>query len=311
MNNKESNFLSVVVYLQKEEKQAYEFLEMLDKVLNANFQKYEIICVDDAAGDNVQKDILKYKEKNVQTSISIIKMGFQQGVEASMNAGVDLSIGDFVLEFDSCYVDYESTLILDIYRKALEGFDIVTALPPQKQSKITSRLFYMVYNHFSNSNYRLATNRFQIISRRAINRVSAYSKTIPFRKAVYASSGLKICGLDYIPTKQNALGTKFDDIARSNTAVDSLVLFTNVAYKVSLFISGVMAIFMIAVGLYVIITYLGVKKPVEGWTAIMGLISIGFFAIFLILTIAIKYLEVLVKLVFKSQKYQVLSIDKL
>ncbi len=227
-----------------------------------------------------------------------------------MNAGIDLSIGDFVLEFDSCYIDYKEELIMQVYRKALEGFDIVTATPPQSQSKISSRLFYGIYNHFSDSDEKIMTERFQIISRRAINRVSAYSKTIPYRKAVYASSGLSLYNMQYEIAEQKS-GIRFDDEEKGNTAIDSLILFTNLSYKVSMIISVIMAVFMIAAGTYTVVAYFGINKPVEGWAPIMGLIAAGFFATFIILTIIIKYLDVLLRLVFKKQKYLVSSIEKL
>lgn len=311
MNNKESNFVSAVVYLHKGETNTYRFLNMIGGVLSDNFKKYEIICVNDETDETVIRDVHRFKTENEEAIVSIIKMGFQHGLEASMNAGIDLSIGDFVFEFDSCYVDYDSELIMSVYRKALEGFDIVVATPPQKESKISSRIFYGVYNHFSNGDLKLMTERFQIISRRAINRVSAYSKTIPYRKAVYASSGLNVYNMSYNITDVPITGVKFDDEEKGNTAVDSLILFTNLAYKVSMIISIIMAAFMIVAGTYTVVAYFGINKPVEGWAPIMGLVAAGFFATFVILTIIIKYLDLLLRLVFKKQKYLISSIEKL
>ena len=106
-------------------------------------------------------------------------------------------------------------------------------------------------------------------------------------------------------------GIQFDDDEKGNTAIDSLILFTNLSYKVSMIISVIMAIFMIAAGTYTVVAYFGINKPVEGWAPIMGLIAAGFFATFIILTIIIKYLDVLLRLVFKKQKYLVSSIEKL
>lgn len=311
MDNKESNFVSAVVYLHKGESHVYDFLKMLGSMLHENFKKHEIICVNDDAGSSALDGVYRYKEEHKEAIISIIQMGFFHGLEASMNAGIDLSIGDFVFEFDSCYADYDEKLVMDVYRKALEGYDIVAALPPKSQSRLTSRAFYAVYNAFSNGEGKLATERFQIISRRAINRTSAYSKTIPFRKAVYASCGLKIYDMEYVPRTDYVIGSRFEDAQKKNTAIDALILFTDLAYKVSISLSILMAVLMVCAGIYVIVVYLGVNKPVEGWTAIMLLMSAGFFATFLLLTIAIKYLDVLLRLVFKRQKYLVASIEKL
>ncbi len=311
MNNKESNFISVVVYLHQKETKAYDFLSAINAVFEENFNKYEIICVSDDANESVLSDVRRFKTEHTKSIISIVKMGFSHGLEAAMNAGVDLAIGDFIFEFDSCYMDYDKELIMEIYKKALEGFDIVAAVPPKRNSKLSSRMFYRIYNRFSESEGKLSTQRFCMISRRAVNRVSSYSRTIPYRKAVYASSGLNIYNYEYKPAENMGLGMKFEDVEKNDTAADALILFTNLAYKVSMFISGLMALFMIVSGCYTIVVYFGQDKPVEGWAPIMGLVSAGFLATFIILTIIIKYLDVFLKLVFKKQKYMISSIEKL
>ncbi len=309
MNNKQSNFVSAVVYLHKEEAHAYQFLLTIHEELEKHFEKYEIICVDDDTNEKTLADVYRFKDESVRASVSIVKMGFCHGLEAAMNAGIDLSIGDFVFEFDSCYMDFSPELLFVVYEKMLEGYDIVAATPPKGKSRTSSRMFYGIYNHFSDSNEKLLTERFRMISRRAVNRVSSFSKTIPYRKAVYASSGLRMCHLDYHP--QNPQGVYFGDTEKNDTAIDALVLFTNLAYKVSMFISGVMALFMVVSGLYTVISYFGADKPVEGWAPIMGLVSAGFLATFIMLTIIIKYLDVFLKLTFKKQKYLISSIVKL
>ena len=82
--------------------------------------------------DGISQDVLETlrtaDEKFPDLNITIINMGFSHGLEAAMNAGIDLSIGDFVFEFDSCYMDYDKSLIMDVYFKSLEGYDIVSAL---------------------------------------------------------------------------------------------------------------------------------------------------------------------------------------
>ena len=96
-----------------------------------------------------------------------------------------------------------------------------------------------------------------------------------------------------------------------NTAIDALVIFTDLAYKFSLCISILMAMFMMFAGVYTVIVYFGMNKPVEGWAPLMGMISLAFFSVFIILTIIIKYLDILLKLVFKRQKYLISSVERL
>ena len=186
MVNKEKNFISAVVYVNNNKKIIKEFLEKLNNVLNDNFLKYEIICVNDASTDNTIDEIKKVKINSENASLTIVNMSFYQGKELAMNAGVDISIGDFVYEFDSIMVDYDVDTIIKAYKKSLEGYDIVNVAPNKKSYK-TSILFYKVFNKFSNNQYKISTETFRILSRRAINRIHSMHKTIPYRKAIYAN----------------------------------------------------------------------------------------------------------------------------
>ena len=68
-----------------------------------------------------------------------------------------------------------------------------------------------------------------------------------------------------------------------------------------------MSLFMIAYSLVVYVT----AHPVEGWTTTIMFLSVAFFGIFGILTVIIKYLQILVDLVFKRKQYSFESIEKI
>ena len=56
-------------------------------------------------------------------------VSYFHGTEAAMNAGMDLAIGDFVLEFDACVPDFAAAEIMRVYQRSLDGFDIVSPAP--------------------------------------------------------------------------------------------------------------------------------------------------------------------------------------
>lgn len=310
ISNKEKNFISAVVYVQNCENEIKQFLEKLNEVLNKNFNKYEIICVNDASTDNSVNKINEFANNVSDSIVTILNMSYYQGLELSMNAGVDLSIGDFVYEFDNIYMDYKMDIVVDVYKKSLEGFDIVSA-SPDKNKSISSKLFYKVFNKNANNMYELETETFRILSRRAINRVQSINKTIPYRKAVYANCGLKLSNIKYETIRKTSIiKDKRLKNQRKDLAVDSLILFTNVAYKISIFISILMMIVAIATGIYTLYIFI-CQNPISGWTTTMLLLSFSFFGIFTILTIIIKYLSIVIDLIFKKQKYIVESIEKI
>jgi dolichol-phosphate mannosyltransferase len=221
LTNKEKNFISAVVYLHNNESLIGNFLQSIDKQLDENFDKYEIICVNDHSTDNSIQEIKKIANC-IKGALSIINLSFYQGLELAMNAGMDLSIGDFVYEFDSIVMDYPIETIMKIYRRSLEGFDIVS-VGPQSIERRSSKLFYSVYNKFSNTNYKIRTESFRILSRRAINRVHAMSRTIPYRKAFYANCGLKTDMIIYDNQSiDKGKQTQLLKESRKDTAINSI-----------------------------------------------------------------------------------------
>ena len=310
ISNKEKNFISAVIYVHNNENEIGNFLNDLNKILSENFEKYEIICVNDKSTDKSVEEIKKIPDTISETVISIINMSYYQGIELSMNAGVDLAIGDFVYEFDNAFIDYDLDCIMQVYKEALNGYDIVSAESNNKK-RTSSKFFYKVFNKNSNNMYQINTETFRILSRRAINRVKAMNKTIPYRKAVYANCGLKLNVIIYKAKKNiHVKLSKEANASRKGLAVDTIILFTNVSYKFAIIMAAIMMLVTIATAVYTLYIFI-CEQPIVGWTTTMLLLSFAFFGIFSILTIMIKYLSIIIDLIFKKQKYLIESVEKI
>lgn len=299
---KEKNFISAVVYLNSGTG-VVPFLSELDRQLDAHFEQYEIVAINDGCAPAVIDQLRGFARVGMKKPLTLVHMSLRQGVEACMNAGLDMAIGDFVYEFDSTAMPYDATLIWQAYEKALEGNDIVNVCPTH--SKGSSRLFYRVFNLFHRSPYKLRTEAFRLVSRRAVNRVHAVSQDLPYRKAAYAASGLKMATLTF-EGKLNAKGGE-----RFGLAVDSLALYTDAGYKISLGVAGCMLALTLAELLYTLYIFFWRGHVIEGWTTTMLVLTVGFFGVFAILAMILKYQSLLVDLVFKKQKYLVEGIEKI
>ncbi len=302
---KESNFASAVIYLCDNALKIEFFLQNVNAVMSEKFSSYEIVVVNDASKD-ASVQIVKDFAKNNNVPLTLVNMSTRQGCEMCMNAGVDVCIGDFVFEFDTCETKFDFELLNTAYSKALTGFDIV-AVSPKKNRNIFSNLFYCVFNANFNAKHKLQTDAFRLLSRRAINRVRSISAVPAYRKAAYAASGLKM------QTIQHESVQTYDSksLSGSGLALNSLMLYTSAAYKISFAISSLMLLLAIAELIYTLVVYFGNNSPIEGWTTTMFVSTVGFCGVFIILTMVLKYLSLLVNLIFKQQKYLVESVEKL
>lgn len=82
------------------------------------------------------------------------------------------------------------------------------------------------------------------------------------------------------------------------------------ANKVSACFALLMAGGAAGIGLYSLVVYLGNAKPVEGWTTIMLFLSLCFCTTFSLIAIIIKYLSIILDMIFRKQNYLVDSIEK-
>ena len=310
MTNKEKNFASAVIYIHNAEKRIGAFLDMIIQTMEDNFEHSEVICVNDFSDDR-SLDVIREKSKHASdTSVSVINMSYFHGLELAMNAGTDLAIGDFIFEFDSTVLNFEPAMIMEIYRHSLKGFDIVSA-SPNGVTRLASKLFYQIFDYCADHGNRMTTESFRVLSRRVVNRVSSMNKTVPYRKAVYANCGLKTDILKYTPTEKSTYSLDHQEKGyRTRLAMDSLIMFTGMGYR----FSKAMTILMMAVSLfmvvYSVVIYL-TSNPIEGWTTTILFLSVAFFGLFGILTVIIKYLQLIIDLVFKRKHYSFESIEKL
>ncbi len=310
MSNKEKNFVSSVIYVHNAENRIEEFLKAIVNVMQENFEHSEIICVNDSSDDNSVEIIKKISAEVCSTSISVVNMSYFHGLELSMDAGVDISIGDFVFEFDNALLDFNPALIMDVYRHSLKGFDIVSATP-NKKKRISSSLFYYVFDKYSEYSNEMTSESFRILSRRVINRVSSMNKMIPYRKAVYANSGLKTDIIKYDVIKNASKGIdKKEKKYRSVLAVNSLILFTEMGYSFAKTMTSLMMLMSIFMIIYALVIYLS-GSPIAGWTTTILFLSVAFFGLFGILTVIVKYLQMIIDLTFKRKHYNFESIEKL
>ncbi len=309
---KYKKFVSVVAYMCNAEENVENFIEKVMGESEKLFEKCELILVNDASTDGSLEKAREFFEAHpAGYMVSIVKLAARQGLETAMNAGRDLAIGDFIYEFDDMYVDYDVAVVGEAFEECLKGNDVVS-VSSDARTKLSSRLFYHVYNRFSGTQHPIGSETFRLLSRRAVNRVKAMGVYIPYRKAVYMNSGLKVTGLKYEPIATSGNGGLHSvKKKRAGLAIDSFIYFTDVMEKVSLAISVAFFIIALIVVIYVAQSFFMDEHLESGWVSVMGFLSIGFLGIFSLLTIVLKYLSVVVSLVFKQQRYLVEDVEKI
>lgn len=304
---KDKNFISVVVYIYNCEDLIQHFLEVIDQQISNHYNSYEFICVNDASTDNSIDRIRDYAKQGSAPVISIINMSYYQGIEASMNAGVDLAIGDFVYQFNTVYIEYDPDLIIKVYQKIQEGYDIISA-SKRKEKRLTTSIFHYLFD-FDKINY-LQNETFHVLSRRCINRIKGMEDTSVYWKVMYATCGLKNEVIYYLPVRPaSALKTKTLKNARNNFVINSLLLYNHATYKFAVIASFILFIIFLGAGGYLLLSDQAFHAKAVSYLELI--LIIGQSGIFFLGAVLIKYFTLLIDLVFRKQRYIYDSIEKL
>lgn len=300
----------MVVYLHDRTVAELEvFCDKIVRTMVDNFENNEVIFVCDDHGVincNVINDVLKRQQLDVMAET--IQMAYYHGMEAAMCAGDDLAIGDFVFEFDYIDVDYNPQLILDVIDRAREGYDIVSA--GCQTHKLASRLFYRLINY--RSAYSVNHETFRVVSRRALNRIKILNNTIPYRKMLYAASGLPRDYIQYEVEKgiKKQVRNRNEKAYRLDSGINYMMLFTRMIERLTMGLSLLFLLFTVGTGIWAIYSYMFTEDLVSGWVSLMAVISFGFFGVFLLLTFIVKYISLILNINYKKSVYVVESVDK-
>lgn len=310
---RESNFISVVVYLQGSQEGLSVFLDDLVKTMDDSFSAWELICVNDACSEDVKRELDRFTAGHRSVGVSVVNLHSFHGIERAMRAGVDLAIGDFVCEVDYWGDGFSAQDILRAYRKALEGYDVV-GCSVADSGRRDSRFFYRLFNSAADLPLDIRTESFRVLSRRLIHRIKNSSASIPYRKAAYASCGLPAAFIEVERVDSNsARGTRGYDKGnrrfRRDLAVDALILFTKTGYRIALGASLTMMAIALLGLIYSLVSYVN-GVAVSGWTTTILFMAVSFFGLFGLMAIVIKYLQILVDLSFKKAEYEYSSIER-
>ena len=300
IKNLEQNYISVIIVVNDEKKDIIEKINKINDVLKDSFKNSEILIV-----DNTSKKINFGSLKESKINHTIIKLPIKHSNQSALNAGVAMAIGDYIVEIEDISFDIDYNQIVDLYKKSQEGNDFVFLTP--KKSRWSSKIFYKILNRAFRNMFEsdISSSIMTLSSRRGQNKIAEVGKRIINRNVAYILSGLKSSSIITDIKYKN----KRSFSSNLMLMFDTLIYYTDV---VMLFSQQLSFIFFILFGLGAV--YSIVQKLffdiVKGWASIFTLTSLGFFGIFFILSIMIRYLHHILRNSLNSKDYIFGSIEK-
>ena len=173
--------ISIVSPVYRAEKILPILVSEINLVMERIGEDYEIILVDDRSPDNSWEVMKVLSSQNPK--IKSIRLSRNFGQHSAIFAGLTKTKGDWVVVMD-CDMQDQPKEIAKLYKKALEGYDIVLGQRENRKDKflkkLSSKLFYKVFNYLSGGHFNNEIGNFGIYRKKAIDSILNINDYIKF-----------------------------------------------------------------------------------------------------------------------------------
>jgi dolichol-phosphate mannosyltransferase len=275
MRQKKHPCISVVTPVYKGERILPELYRRLAASLSRISKDFEIIMVNDASPQNDWDVIRSLAAKD--TRVKGINLSRNFGQHYAITAGLEFSTGDWVVVMD-CDLQDQPEEIVRLYKKAIEGSDVVFARRAVRKDRackrLSSWLFYKVYDYFTESSHDNTVANFSIVRRIVIDnllRMREQNRNYPlFLKWL----GFSVSYLDVEHAARFEGKTSYSLKKLLRLSVDSIVAQSNKPLELSIRFGFLMAAASMTYAGHIVYRYLvhGIQAP--GWASVI--VSIWF-----------------------------------
>lgn len=231
---------------------------------------FEIILVDDRSRDeswnSIKQECLKsHRVKGIRLSKNF-------GQHAAITAGLSLAKGEWIVVMD-CDLQDRPDQIQYLYRKALEGYDIVFARRrtrrDSKIKKLYSRAFYSVFSYLTETSQDPAIANFGIYHKKIIRSVLAMDDNIRYFPAMVQWVGFKSAKVD-VEHSPRAEGKSTYNLKKLMIlAVNNIISFSDKPLRLVAQGGLILSAASFVIGLYYLAGYLLGMIKIAGYTSVI------------------------------------------
>ncbi|WP_082233169.1 glycosyltransferase family 2 protein [Halobacillus massiliensis] len=238
---------------------------------------YEIILVNDSSPDHAWQTITDLALEDKQ--IIGIDLARNFGQHYAITAGLDHTNGDWVVVMD-CDLQDRPEEISSLYHKAQEGYEVVFAKRVERQDswlkKMSSKVFYRVYDYFTGQVSDHTVANFSIAHRKVIEGFRQMREQSRLYPLFLQWMGFKSSNI-VVEHNERSEGKSSYNLKKLVTlATDTIIAQSNKPLRLSIQLGFFLSLGSFLYGLYLFMRYFFMDEHVQGWTSVM--VSLYFIA---------------------------------
>jgi dolichol-phosphate mannosyltransferase len=266
MENKQIH-ISVVSPVYRAEKIVHELVRQLHENLLKITEDYEIILVNDASPDKSWIAVTKECEKDIR--VKGINLSRNFGQHYAITAGLSYVKGDWIVVMD-CDLQDRPDEISNLYKKAVEGWDIVFARRAMRQDgfikRFSSSCFHKIYSYLSGAKTDKAIANFGIYNNKVIaeyNKMKEYARSFG---SLIKYLGFHSCIIDVEHNSRFEGHSSYTFAKLLHLSIDMILSNSNKPLKLTVKTGFYLSMFSFLLAIYNVIAYYIGLIQVAGYT---------------------------------------------
>lgn len=263
--------ISVIIPTYNEEANINMLYERLTGVMQQMALKYELIFVNDGSKDKTISLVKDLANKHEQVRFIDLSRNF--GHQIAVSAGLDYAVGDAVVIIDADLQD-PPELIIDMYKKMEEGFQVVYAKRKSRKGESifklwTAKVFYRILSKITSVSIPVDTGDFRIIDRKVVDVLISMPEKHKFLRGQIAWIGFNQTYIEYERQERFAGETGYPFSKMLKFALDGITAFSDLPLKLVTYFGFIVSFISFLLMLYALYARFISQDYEPGWTSLM------------------------------------------
>ena len=248
------------------------------KIIDPLPHKFTIYYVDDGSQDTTVKCLISLAEKDKR--IVLLQLARNFGHQAALSAGMDASMGDFVISMDADG-QHPPEMIPQMIQLFEQGYDIIQAQRIEEGQgfsfkQVTSSGFYAVINRISGTRILPGAADFRGMSRQTVNALKSMPEYHRFLRGMISWIGYRSVVLPYHETGRVGGKSKYSLGKMFRLAMDAIFSFSLMPLYIGLSAGGLFFCLAALEMIYVLSFWVTGRTSnlAPGWSSLMFVILI-------------------------------------
>ena len=267
---KANPLISVVIPVYKAEECLHDLYRRLFSALSPISKDFEILMVEDCGGDRSWDFICELSRQDSRVRGFRFSRNF--GQHYGITAGIDNARGDWLVVMD-CDLQDQPEEIPRLYKKALEGFDVVLALRRERKDplfkRLSSYLFFKLFRYLSGLDYNGDAGNFRIISRKVADSYRKMRENLRLFGGLVTWMGFPTASIEVQHAERTNGKSSYTFRKLLHLAVDTVIAYSDKPLRVTVKFGLVVSLVAFAFGIYFIIRTIFYGQPVAGWPSLI------------------------------------------